>query len=100
MLQRGRSIAQGGKRARLELTFPRNKFHLVRGQITDVMRMVGAVGNYVFAVIGSPGPSKGKKSHTEPHKSASARERPRWKREMKKREKREKDRERGTREEG
>ena len=46
-----------------ELTFPRNKFHLVRGQITDVMRMVGAVGNYVFAVIGGPRSSKGKKSH-------------------------------------
>lgn len=53
-MQRGRSIAQGGERPRHELTFPRNKFHLVRGQITDVMRMVGAVGNYVFAVIGRP----------------------------------------------
>lgn len=41
----GRSHRVASGRA-TELTFPRNKFHLVRGQITDVMRMVGAVGNY------------------------------------------------------
>lgn len=55
-----------------ELTFPRNKFHLVRGQITDVMRMVGAVGNYVFAVIGGPGALEGQE---KPPRGIEARER-------------------------
>lgn len=73
-VQRSRSIAQGGERARHELTFPRNKFHLVRGQITDVMRMVGAVGNYVFAVIGSPGPRRARKATARIGGSASERQ--------------------------
>lgn len=67
-LGRSRRVASG--RATRELTFPRNKFHLVRGQITDVMRMVGAVGNYVFAVIGSPGPRRARKATTDRSKSA------------------------------
>lgn len=69
---RSRRVASG--RATRELTFPRNKFHLVRGQITDVMRMVGAVGNYVFAVIGSPGPRRARKATTR----IAARIRDKW----------------------
>lgn len=70
----GQSIAQGGERPRHELTFPRNKFHLVRGQITDVMRMVGAVGNYVFAVIGSPGSRRARKATARIGTSANERD--------------------------